>query len=64
MGGGILADEMGMGKSLTVIAHVASTLDRAHNWAHLANLRDEDSSNEAISSRSTLIVVPSMRESP
>jgi SWI/SNF-related matrix-associated actin-dependent regulator of chromatin subfamily A3 len=32
-GGGILADEMGMGKSLSMLALVVRTLNAAHSWA-------------------------------
>jgi SWI/SNF-related matrix-associated actin-dependent regulator of chromatin subfamily A3 len=32
-GGGILADEMGMGKSLSILALILRTLDAAHSWA-------------------------------
>ncbi|KAI4608165.1 hypothetical protein J4E80_009173 [Alternaria sp. BMP 0032] len=32
-GGGILADEMGMGKTLSVLALVLRTLNTAHDWA-------------------------------
>jgi SWI/SNF-related matrix-associated actin-dependent regulator of chromatin subfamily A3 len=61
-GGGILADEMGMGKSLTVLSHIARTSDRSRTWAELTSSEDGDLLNETIASRSTLIVVPSARE--
>jgi hypothetical protein len=32
-GGGILADEMGMGKSLSVLALILRTLEAAHQWS-------------------------------
>jgi len=32
-GGGILADEMGMGKTLSMLALIIRTLDAAHTWA-------------------------------
>jgi SWI/SNF-related matrix-associated actin-dependent regulator of chromatin subfamily A3 len=32
-GGGILADEMGMGKSLSILSLITKTLDDAHSWA-------------------------------
>lgn len=37
-GGGILADEMGMGKTLAVLALVLQTLEEAHQWASKGNL--------------------------
>jgi len=33
IGGGILADEMGMGKSLSILALILRTLSEAHEWA-------------------------------
>jgi SWI/SNF-related matrix-associated actin-dependent regulator of chromatin subfamily A3 len=62
-GGGILADEMGMGKSLAMLSHIAKTLARSHIWAQSGHVRDDDLLHETLSSRSTLIVVPSMRKS-
>ncbi|KAK2786144.1 hypothetical protein FQN53_006906 [Emmonsiellopsis sp. PD_33] len=48
-GGGILADEMGMGKSLSILSLLVWTLDDARNWARSC----------ATSSGATLIIVPS-----
>ncbi|EHK18064.1 uncharacterized protein TRIVIDRAFT_44486, partial [Trichoderma virens Gv29-8] len=57
-GGGILADEMGMGKSLSILALIMKTLDDGKEWA-----RQQENSpkvEEAIRrSRSTLVIVPS-----
>ncbi|KAK5057582.1 hypothetical protein LTR84_011582 [Exophiala bonariae] len=60
VGGGILADEMGMGKTFCVLALVVGTLRDAHSWSnddgvHLA----EGISPTKILSRATLVVVPS-----
>lgn len=62
-GGGILADEMGMGKSLSILALIMKTLDGAHTWqcgddTALADLRT-DEGPELTPSRATLILVPS-----
>ncbi|EAQ87599.1 hypothetical protein CHGG_04218 [Chaetomium globosum CBS 148.51] len=58
-GGGILADEMGMGKSLSILALIANTLDDGKNeWAQQQT--DGAEGKEALRhSRSTLVVVPS-----
>ncbi|KAK2808657.1 hypothetical protein FQN50_004521 [Emmonsiellopsis sp. PD_5] len=48
-GGGILADEMGMGKSLSILSLLVWTLEDARNWAYSC----------ATSSGATLIIVPS-----
>lgn len=56
-GGGILADEMGMGKSLSILALAMKTLDDGVEWA--TQSRDDEESNkpQVKYSRSTLIVV-------
>ena len=60
IGGGILADEMGMGKSLSILALVTKTLESAHAWKN-----DEAQSflDEMLlklhPSRATLVLVPS-----
>ncbi|RFU78514.1 snf2 family domain-containing [Trichoderma arundinaceum] len=57
-GGGILADEMGMGKSLSILALIMKTLDDGKGWAHQQD--DSTTVDGAIKrSRSTLIVVQS-----
>lgn len=55
-GGGILADEMGMGKTLSVLALVLRTLEEAHTWA-----REEQSIQQNYPERSgaTLIIASS-----
>jgi SWI/SNF-related matrix-associated actin-dependent regulator of chromatin subfamily A3 len=65
-GGGILADETGMGKSLSTLALILRTLDEAHLWAGMADeAADEE---EALGPRryrrrsgATLIVASSGR---
>ncbi|RMZ91158.1 hypothetical protein DV736_g1622, partial [Chaetothyriales sp. CBS 134916] len=57
-GGGILADEMGMGKSLSILALIVKTLDDGKEWAQQLNNSAEG--NETLKhSRCTLVVVPS-----
>ncbi|KAL7924430.1 SNF2 family N-terminal domain-containing protein [Trichoderma austrokoningii] len=57
-GGGILADEMGMGKSLSILALIMKTLEDGKSWAE----QQESSTiveEEIQRSRSTLVIVPS-----
>ncbi|KAM0548185.1 hypothetical protein ACHAPJ_009983 [Fusarium lateritium] len=55
-GGGILADDMGMGKSLSILALVMKTLDNGQEWARQKN--SEHKGRKSLTySRSTLIVV-------
>ncbi|PNP50378.1 hypothetical protein THARTR1_08905 [Trichoderma harzianum] len=57
-GGGILADEMGMGKTLSMLTLIMKTLDTGKDWAE----QQENSTkvDETIKrSRSTLVIVPS-----
>ncbi len=58
-GGGILADEMGMGKSLSLLALLLETLQDGHDW--VMQKRSEEHANSRIQrySHSTLVVVPS-----
>jgi SNF2 family DNA or RNA helicase len=55
-GGGILADEMGMGKSLSILALVMRTLDDGQKWADEKNEEYKDRKSVKFS-RSTLVVV-------
>ncbi|ERF69852.1 hypothetical protein EPUS_05394 [Endocarpon pusillum Z07020] len=59
-GGGVLADEMGMGKSLSILSLVTKTLENAHHWASngTAALSNEEWARKPIS-RATLVVVSS-----
>ncbi|KAF4990996.1 hypothetical protein FGRMN_8117 [Fusarium graminum] len=55
-GGGILADDMGMGKSLSILALVMKTLDNGMEWAEQKNA--EHKGRKSLQhSRSTLVVV-------
>ncbi|KAI4702778.1 hypothetical protein J4E89_010312 [Alternaria sp. Ai002NY15] len=61
-GGGILADEMGMGKTLSVLALVLRTLNTAHDWAsRIDDLNDAtlEISKKRRRSGATLIVASS-----
>jgi SWI/SNF-related matrix-associated actin-dependent regulator of chromatin subfamily A3 len=60
IGGGILADEMGMGKSLSILSLITETLGNAHVWA--SKQTSPLSSGTCVtksSSRATLVVVSS-----
>jgi SWI/SNF-related matrix-associated actin-dependent regulator of chromatin subfamily A3 len=57
-GGGILADEMGMGKSLSTLALITKTLDRAYDWV-LEKTANPDNHTRQKPCRATLVVVPS-----
>lgn len=57
-GGGILADEMGMGKSLSTLALITKTLDNARDWA-LEKKANPDSNTRQKPCIATLVVVPS-----
>ncbi|KAK1989120.1 SNF2 family domain-containing protein [Colletotrichum cereale] len=57
-GGGILADEMGMGKSLSILSLIVTTLQNGQQWAQQEE-RNSDKSRELCYSGSTLVVVSS-----
>ncbi|KAL6904139.1 SNF2 family N-terminal domain-containing protein [Trichoderma evansii] len=57
-GGGILADEMGMGKSLSILALIMKTLDDGKSWAEQQQ-NSTAGGEEVQRSRSTLVIVPS-----
>lgn len=57
-GGGILADEMGMGKSLTTLVLIAKTLKDARQWADNKKAFPGASLAET-PTRATLVIVPS-----
>ncbi|KAH7386875.1 SNF2 family N-terminal domain-containing protein [Phaeosphaeria sp. MPI-PUGE-AT-0046c] len=58
-GGGILADEMGMGKSLSVLALILRTLEAAHQWAAKLGASATDGWTSKPRSSATLIVASS-----
>ena len=61
-GGGILADEMGMGKSLCLLALVLDTLEDGRKWAEESERGDHFGSRVSKHSHSTLVIVPSERQ--
>lgn len=62
-GGGILADEMGMGKSLSILALVTKRLEDGRSWAHEQSQRPLDvGTMPKRYCSATLIVVSSARE--
>ena len=62
-GGGILADEMGMGKSLSTLALITKTLDRAYDWVMAKKANPENHSRQK-ACKATLVLVPSASRSP
>ena len=60
-GGGILADEMGMGKSLSILSLVLRTLGISERWAREDN-QAEGHTKSKRRSRATLVIVPSARK--
>ncbi|KAH8880490.1 hypothetical protein GQ53DRAFT_891050 [Thozetella sp. PMI_491] len=58
-GGGILADEMGMGKTLCSLALLVQTLEDARGWAEKKNSDEHKTGLVQRYSRSTLVVLPS-----
>jgi SNF2 family DNA or RNA helicase len=61
-GGGILADEMGMGKSLSTLALITKTLDKAYDWV-MEKKANPENRNRQKACRATLILVPSASKS-
>ncbi|KAK0111065.1 hypothetical protein ONS95_001445, partial [Cadophora gregata] len=60
IGGGILADEMGMGKSLSVLALITKTIGSSQEWGCGENPEEEDNINlQRNPIRATLVLVPS-----
>lgn len=63
IGGGILADEMGMGKTLSILALVTKTLDKAHAWVNTQTMEEiETIGSTKKRLTATLVIVPSARE--
>ena len=56
LGGGILADEMGMGKSLSTLALIMETSSVSEAWSKESSLLPQKQRSQA-----TLIIVPSTR---
>ena len=61
-GGGILADEMGMGKSLSTLALITKTLDDAADWVE-EKKADPEPHSGLKPCKATLVVVPSASKS-
>ncbi|KAL3477940.1 SNF2 family N-terminal domain-containing protein [Aspergillus californicus] len=57
-GGGILADEMGMGKSLTTLVLIGKTMRDARHWVDYRK-RSQDAALAETPCRATLVIVPS-----
>lgn len=58
--GGIVADDMGLGKSLVMLSTIATSTDRAKAFANLSDAQNgasQDTSRK--NSRATLILAPS-----
>ncbi|KAI9663211.1 MAG: hypothetical protein M1821_008259 [Bathelium mastoideum] len=55
--GGILADMMGLGKTLSVLSLIVDSLDAARLWSHTPVVKAPDS-NVQRNARTTLLVVP------
>lgn len=55
----MLADDMGMGKSLSTLALIMKTLEAAHTWANEKRSEEHISGKVRRHSHSTLIIVPS-----
>lgn len=57
--GGIIADDMGLGKSLTILSVIAKSLPDASEFVSNWNPEADEQSQVTLSSRATLVVVPS-----
>ena len=62
-GGGILADDMGMGKSLSTLALITKTLDKAYDWV-IEKKANQENHNRQKACRATLVLIPSASRSP
>lgn len=58
-GGGVLADEMGMGKSLSTLALIAKTIEEGRKWAEDSRADDYSHSEVKHHTHATLVIVPS-----
>lgn len=62
--GGILADVMGLGKTLSILALIASTMQSANDYQPWQNTElQERRSISGVYTRATLVVVTSARKS-
>lgn len=60
VGGGILADEMGMGKSLSILALITKTIESSEQWGRgESSDADDRSTLPQKPVRGTLVLVPS-----
>ncbi|KAK0629251.1 SNF2 family N-terminal domain-containing protein [Bombardia bombarda] len=59
MGGGVLADEMGMGKTFSTLALIVQTIEAGLEWAEQKRSEEHTSGKARRYSHATLIVVPS-----
>jgi SWI/SNF-related matrix-associated actin-dependent regulator of chromatin subfamily A3 len=57
--GGIIADDMGLGKSLTILSVIAKSLPDASEFVSTWNADANEKSQVTLASRATLIIVPS-----
>ena len=57
--GGILADDMGLGKSLSMISAIVASKDHALKFACFHELGAQPVAKQVVASKATLIVVPS-----
>lgn len=64
MRGGILADGMGLGKTLTMITSIVATLDSAAFFAASIHSSDDPTNSPVIPVKSTLVIVPSTCQFP
>lgn len=62
-GGGILADDMGLGKSLTMLSNIVGSLDHAQEYVNSKELPPGSICDDEVcfkpASKSTLVLVPS-----
>ncbi|KAK7981453.1 hypothetical protein PG988_003691 [Apiospora saccharicola] len=61
-GGGVLADEMGTGKSLSTLALITQTLDIAREWRHQGQNTESRIAKVRHFAAATLVIAPSARE--
>lgn len=59
-GGGVLADDPGMGKTLSTLSLIAQRLVDAQSWCQTHNDDHKTNTRASVRSRATLVVVPSL----